>query len=266
MAPGGLTTADSWVGVLAYSLQIYFDFSAYSDMAIGISHMFGFKLPINFNSPYQATSIIEFWRRWHITLSAFLRDYVYISLGGNRHGPSRRYVNLLLTMLIGGLWHGAGWTFVAWGALHGSYLVINHVWATLSGRKRVLPSPLGAVAGWALTFIGVTVAWVFFRAPDFHVAARVLEAMAGTEFAPRLGPQFGAYHVALVSAGVAAVAVLPSLQQLFRRHRVALGSPTRPFLRLAWRPTFAWGLVSAIVFMIAVFSMDAPKAFIYFQF
>ena len=114
----------AWLGALGYSLQLYFDFSAYSDMAIGLGLIFGIKLPINFNSPYKATSIIDFWRRWHITLSQFLRDYVYFSLGGNRKGTSRRYINLMLTMLIGGLWHGAGWTFIAWGFLHSIYLVI----------------------------------------------------------------------------------------------------------------------------------------------
>ena len=118
----------AWIGALAYTFQLYFDFSGYSDMAIGISLMFGMFLPLNFNSPYKATSIVDFWRRWHMTLSQFLRDYLYIPLGGNRHGPVLRYVNLMITMLLGGLWHGAAWTFVAWGALHGLYLCINHAW------------------------------------------------------------------------------------------------------------------------------------------
>src|SRR5947208_727657 len=117
-----------WIGVLAYTFQLYFDFSGYSDMAIGISLMFGIFLPLNFSSPYKATSIIDFWRRWHMTLSQFLRDYLYIPLGGNRRGPALRYVNLMITMLLGGLWHGAAWTFVVWGALHGAYLCINHAW------------------------------------------------------------------------------------------------------------------------------------------
>ena len=118
----------AWIGALAYTFQLYFDFSGYSDMAIGISLMFGIFLPLNFNSPYKATSIIDFWRRWHMTLSQFLRDYLYIPLGGNRHGSVLRYVNLMITMLLGGLWHGAAWTFVLWGALHGLYLCINHAW------------------------------------------------------------------------------------------------------------------------------------------
>src|SRR6202035_3805435 len=118
----------AWIGALAYTFQLYFDFSGYSDMAIGISLMFGIFLPLNFNSPYKAPNIIDFWRRWHMTLSRFLRDYLYIPLGGNRRGERRRYVNLMLTMLLGGLWHGAGWTFVAWGVLHGFYLIVNHGW------------------------------------------------------------------------------------------------------------------------------------------
>ena len=113
---------------LAYTFQLYFDFSGYSDMAIGAARVFGVRLPVNFFSPYKSTSIIEFWRRWHMTLSQFLRDYLYIALGGNRKGKYRRYVNLFLTMLLGGLWHGAGWPFVVWGGLHGGYLMINHGW------------------------------------------------------------------------------------------------------------------------------------------
>lgn len=135
-----LTFLEAWGGVLAYTLQLYFDFSGYSDMAIGASRLFGVRLPLNFNSPYQALNIIDFWRRWHMTLSRFLRDYLYFALGGNRHGKSRRYVNLLVTMLLGGLWHGAGWTFVVWGGLHGLYLVINHAW---SGVKQRFGLPTG---------------------------------------------------------------------------------------------------------------------------
>ena len=126
--PNAPTFDQAWIGALAYTFQLYFDFSGYSDMAIGISLMFGIFLPLNFNSPYKATSIIDFWRRWHMTLSQFLRDYLYIPLGGNRRGRVLRYVNLMITMLLGGLWHGAAWTFVVWGALHGAYLCINHAW------------------------------------------------------------------------------------------------------------------------------------------
>ena len=133
-----VTFLEAWVGALAYTFQLYFDFSGYSDMAIGLSLLFGVKLPLNFDSPYKAANIIDFWRRWHMTLSRFLRDYLYFPLGGNRKGPARRHLNLLITMVLGGLWHGAGLTFVMWGALHGFYLIVNHAWRRLLLRPRIL--------------------------------------------------------------------------------------------------------------------------------
>ncbi|XUJ36897.1 MBOAT family O-acyltransferase [Bradyrhizobium japonicum] len=168
----------AWCGALAYTFQLYFDFSGYSDMAIGISLMFGIFLPVNFNSPYKATSIVEFWRRWHMTLSQFLRDYLYISLGGNRRGRVLRYVNLMITMLLGGLWHGAAWTFVAWGALHGAYLCVNHAFNALVPNVPTLLVRPVRIVGAVLTFLAVVVAWVFFRAESVTWALRVLHAMA----------------------------------------------------------------------------------------
>ncbi|MDH5777937.1 MAG: MBOAT family protein, partial [Gammaproteobacteria bacterium] len=129
-----LSFLEAWKGAFAYTFQLYFDFSGYSDMAIGLALMFGIRLPINFNSPYKATNIIEFWRCWHMTLSRFLRDYIYFPLGGNRHGQIRRYTNLLITMLLGGLWHGAAWTFVFWGFLHGIFLAVNHAWHAIQRK------------------------------------------------------------------------------------------------------------------------------------
>jgi alginate O-acetyltransferase complex protein AlgI len=180
------TTYEAWSGALAYTLQIYFDFSGYTDMALGIALMFNIRLPINFNSPYKSASIIEFWRRWHITLSTFLRDYLYIPLGGNRHGKLRRYANLMTTMLLGGLWHGAGWTFVIWGALHGAYLVINNLWRDLVAERylRWIPDWLGALAGGILTFIAVVAAWVVFRAGNMAQALVILKAMFGIAARP----------------------------------------------------------------------------------
>ncbi len=185
MASGLVPTIyEAWSGALAYTLQIYFDFSGYTDMALGIALMFNIRLPINFNSPYKATSIIEFWRRWHITLSTFLRDYLYIPLGGNRHGKLRRYGNLFATMLLGGLWHGAGWTFVVWGALHGFYLTLNHLWRELIAEKylRWIPNWLGAITGGTLTFIAVVAAWVVFRADTIAQAGVMLQAMFGLHY------------------------------------------------------------------------------------
>jgi len=173
MATGTLPTIyEAWSGALAYTLQIYFDFSGYTDMALGIALMFNIRLPINFNSPYKSTSIIEFWRHWHITLSTFLRDYLYIPLGGNRHGKLRRYLNLLATMVLGGLWHGAGWTFVIWGTLHGIYLTINHLWRETVAERFLdrVPVWLGAITGGAITFVAVVAAWVVFRSSDMAQA------------------------------------------------------------------------------------------------
>lgn len=187
MASGTLPTIyEAWSGALAYTLQIYFDFSGYTDMALGIALMFNIHLPINFDSPYKATSIIDFWRRWHMTLSRFLRDYLYIPLGGNRKGKLRRYLNLTITMLLGGLWHGAGWTFVVWGALHGAFLVINHLWRELVSQRCLqwVPDWIGKLAGGILTFIAVVAAWVVFRADDLAQAMVILNAMFGIAARP----------------------------------------------------------------------------------
>lgn len=233
---------EAWVGALAYTLQLYFDFSAYSDMAIGLSLMFNVRLPLNFNSPYKATSIIEFWRCWHMTLSRFLRDYLYIPLGGSRSGAAWRYANLMITMLLGGLWHGAGWTFVIWGALHGSYLLVNHAWRGLSHRMAWGDGGrLAALSAGALTFLAVVVGWVFFRADSFSSAVRMLQGMAGMNGvslpAPlegRVGQMIGdhAWLVfkglgpfstvnALGSLGVGLLIVwlMPNVHQMFRHYR-----------------------------------------------
>lgn len=176
-----LTIYEAWSGALAYTLQIYFDFSGYSDMAIGIAFMFGITLPMNFYSPYKSKNIIEFWRRWHITLSRFLRDYLYFTLGGNRKGNIRRYANLIITMLLGGLWHGAGWTFIIWGLLHGIYLMINHVWVFI--RKDILlwskVGYLEIIIARILTMLAVIFAWVYFRADSIDGANNIVLSMIG---------------------------------------------------------------------------------------
>ena len=179
LAPDAL---EAWLAALAYTFQIYFDFSGYSDMAIGLSWMFNVRLPFNFDSPYRSRSISEFWRRWHISLSNFLRDYLYIALGGNRRGAVRRYLNLATTMLLGGLWHGANWSFVWWGGLHGLYLMINHGFRAVRGapvQRSTCGRWLVDAAGWLLTIFSVIVAWVFFRAESLSGAVRVLESMVG---------------------------------------------------------------------------------------
>jgi len=168
-----LQSAEAWLGALAYTFQIYFDFSAYSEMALGLGLMFGIRLPVNFRRPYVAVDLRDFWRRWHITLSEFLRDYLYIPLGGNRKGPARRWINLFLTMLLGGLWHGAGWTFLAWGGLHGLFLACNHAWAQLS------PVRLPKLVAQVFTFGLVVFLWVPFRAENWTATVRVWQGMVG---------------------------------------------------------------------------------------
>lgn len=167
---GSVTSLDAVVAMFSYSFQLYFDFSGYADMALGGAAMLGLQLPINFNSPYRAKSIIEFWQRWHITLSSFLRDYLYIPLGGNRLGQWRRYSNLVITMLLGGLWHGAGWTFLLWGLAHGGLLVLNHCW-----RRLNLTIP--AIVSVPVTFVAVCLTWVLFRAETFEAAEVIYSAL-----------------------------------------------------------------------------------------
>ena len=177
-----LSFFEAWYATLSFGLQIYFDFSGYSDMATGLARMLNVRFPLNFDSPYRARDIADFWRRWHITLGAFLRDYLYIPLGGNRKGTMRRYINLMITMLLGGLWHGAGWTFVAWGALHGIYLTINNIWRDATAGT--LPGRIVKPAGGAITFIAVVTAWVVFRSTDIVHAKTMLEAMFGIHARP----------------------------------------------------------------------------------
>ena len=167
-----LNFASAWITSLSYTFQLYFDFSGYTDMAIGTALLFNIRLPRNFDSPYKSTSIQEFWRRWHITLSRFLRDYIYIPLGGNRKSERRTYYNLMTTFLLGGIWHGAGWTFLFWGALHGLALIIHRLWKKAGKR-------LPKVAAWFLTFMFVNISWVFFRARNFDDAFKVLKGMFG---------------------------------------------------------------------------------------
>jgi len=184
LAEGGATITffDAWLGALAYTCKLYFDFSGYSDMAIGLARLFGIRLPLNFNSPYKSRNIIEFWRRWHMTLSRFLRDYLYIPLGGSRGGRLFTYRNLFIVMFLGGLWHGAGWTFILWGSLHGVYLLINHAWQAWR-KSRGLPAIskrfVSRFLSTTLTFIAVVIAWVFFRAESMEAATRILTGMAG---------------------------------------------------------------------------------------
>lgn len=270
-----ITLFAAWAGALAYTFQLYFDFSGYSEMALGLSLLFGVRLPINFLSPYKARSIIEFWRRWHVSLSRFLRDYLYIPLGGNRRGTTRRYGNLMLTMTLAGLWHGAGWTFVIWGAIHGAMLVVNHGWRALAGRLGRAASH-GTVRGGILTFLCVVLAWVVFRAETVGGASHLLAAMAGKHgivlpttpaaIAPWLAPL---PTVVLPALAVSAVIVflLPNVPQLFAEHlklpREAADA-LRP--RLVWRFDLLHGAMLGLLAFWSLASLARPQQFLYFNF
>jgi alginate O-acetyltransferase complex protein AlgI len=260
----GLVSA--WIAAIAYTLQLYFDFSGYSDMGIGIARMFGVWLPLNFASPYKSASMIDFWRRWHMTLSRFLRDYLYISLGGNRRGGARRYLNLFVTMLLGGLWHGAGWTFVVWGALHGLYLLINHGWRSFR-QKLGWPSNGGVatrIAATALTFMAVLVGWVFFRADSLATALKMLSAMAGqsgVDWSEDAALQLGVLAVLLLIVFFA-----PNTQEWMADFEPALVEVPLDRSRLRWRPSRRWALVMALVSVWGLLGINQYSEFLYFQF
>jgi alginate O-acetyltransferase complex protein AlgI len=263
------TAEEAWLGALAYTFQLYFDFSGYSDMAIGLSLMFNIRLPFNFDSPYRARSISEFWRRWHMTLSAFLRDYLYVPLGGNRHGPLRRYLNLAATMLLGGLWHGASWSFVIWGGLHGAYLMLNHGWRAFAERRawqsHLDGSRAFALLAWALTFAAAALAWVFFRAQSLDGAGRMLQAMAGQGASQaQLLWNAGLHaHVGwLLCAPLAAMAFLAP-----NSNRIGQWLETQVSASSAWRDAVALLALATVLGMVLLnTARDAVSAFIYFNF
>ncbi|HWX05699.1 MAG TPA: MBOAT family protein [Bradyrhizobium sp.] len=251
----------AWIGALAYTFQLYFDFSGYSDMAIGISLMFGIFLPLNFNSPYKAQNIIDFWRRWHMTLSQFLRDYLYIPLGGNRRGPVLRYVNLMITMALGGLWHGAAWTFVIWGVLHGLYLCINHAWNNFGPAIPARLARPANLAAFVLTFLSVVVAWVFFRADSLPSALSILSKMANpTQIVFGRGEIAYALFIA-VYAGIAWFA--PNTQTImgYDHKNRAVGEALGGW---RMRPLFLYATAAVLAF--GILGIQQHSEFIYFRF
>ena len=288
---------EAWGGVLAYTLQLYFDFSGYSDMAIGLGRMFGIRLPLNFNSPYKARNIVDFWRRWHLTLSRFLRDYLYISLGGNRKGPVRRYMNLYITMVLGGLWHGAGWTFVIWGSLHGAYLIVNHAWHHFRKRMgqdvKAVGSLMARFSARTLTFFAVILGWVFFRAKDFDAAWNILRGMGGQQgiqvngrfqkllgflgentsvaFVPETPLFLGREEIRWI-VGLLLIAFFgPNTQQLLFDHEPAFETYPREIrphaIRwLRWKPTLPWAIALSLIATYAILGMSTVSEFLYFQF
>jgi len=256
-----LSLLEAWATSLSYTFQLYFDFSGYTDMAIGAALLFNIKLPFNFNSPYKALNIQNFWRRWHMTLTRFLTEYIYIPLGGNRHGTTRTSINIMLVFLIGGMWHGAGWTFIFWGFLHGLALIIHRTWLGLS---ITMPKWIA----WFITFNFVNVAWVFFRAKDFEDALKVLKGMfSGNLVLPEMlagklsflqsyGIEFGAlsgvtpFSVLFIVAGFIVVLFTKNTQQLMQNNVVSTSKM----------------LLSAILFTLSVLSFYKVSEFIYFNF
>lgn len=297
----GLTFAESWVGALGYTLQLYFDFSGYCDMAIGASYMFGIRLPLNFNSPYKAISIVDFWRRWHITLSHFLRDYLYIPLGGSRQGEFRRYLNLLVTMLLGGLWHGAGWTFIFWGGLHGIYLIVNHLYRSVRlawGHNLKNDGWLLRTTGQTVTFIAVVISWVFFKANSFETATSILKSMFGFNgidlpeflesylgFLRNFGIGFSGFTVNVgISQKYATFGILilliivwftPNTQQWMGKYNPALTEPVEYYQSdwqqkfwhyLSWKPNKIWTVIIASLTSLSLLCFSRVSEFLYFQF
>jgi len=283
----------AWEATLAFTFQIYFDFSGYSDMAIGLARLFGIKLPLNFNSPYRALNIIDFWRRWHMTLSRFLRDYVYIALGGNRAGPNRRYVNLMITMLLGGLWHGAAWTFLFWGGLHGVFLIINHAWRYF--WRTPINRLWSHLVARSITFFSVALTWVLFRAETFEGALNVIRGMFNLPsrlqawigpFDPILraigfrfdGPAISTQdYISILWIGLCLTFlwIMPNTQQWMRRFKPALNyhlgarpipDIPRLFRHLQWRPTPLTAAFIGVLFALSILSLSRVKEFLYFQF
>jgi D-alanyl-lipoteichoic acid acyltransferase DltB (MBOAT superfamily) len=285
-----VTAVGAWGASIAYSLQLYFDFSGYSDMAVGLALLFNLHLPINFAAPLRATSIIDLWRRWHISLSRFLRDFVYVSLGGGRAGPVRRAFNLFATMVVGGLWHGANWTFVVWGGFHGTLLIVNHAWRSV--RPATRPTLRSRCFGWLLTFLAFAVGMTFFRAANLQVALGMLQAMAGfgvpgadigfdpsfdfsllrsgylSEHFARVvfGGQWS-FAASLSTAGALAVALLaPDTMELMNYHEGEPHSDWRGRGFINWRPNAAWLATTLILFALVFARFSQFTEFLYYQF
>lgn len=290
-ALGSVNLLEGWQAALAYTFQIYFDFSGYSDMAVGLALCLGVRLPFNFNSPYKSRSIAEFWRRWHMSLSRFLRYYLYYPLGGNRHGLVRTSRNLMIVMVLGGVWHGASWTFVFWGALHGAFLLLNRFWSSLVpnvGARRVGATNVGTSASawpvltsllsWTVTFTAVVFAWVVFRSPDLATAFRIWQGMLG--FGGAIRPEIVADFWLMTLASIVVCVALPNSQQIILRQTdvaretvdeeavgyTAAGVWWRSFV---WQPYRAWALALGLVLVaVLVWNWQIGKApeFIYFNF
>ncbi len=285
-----VTAIAAWGASIAYSLQLYFDFSGYSDMAVGLGLLFNLRLPINFAAPLRSTSIIDLWRRWHISLSRFLRDFVYVPLGGGKVGGWRRNANLFVTMLIGGLWHGANWTFIAWGAFHGALLIANHGWRSLRGERQ--PTMSSALLGWLLTFLAFAVGMTLFRAANIATAAAMLQAMAGfgagasdAPFDPSadfsllrggylsetfarmwLGPQWSVAATLATALALGVVLLVPDTMELVGYRENEPHSDWRRNWSIVWRPNLFWLAATLTLFGIVFARLSQFTEFLYYQF
>ena len=266
-----LTAAESWVGSLAYTFQLYFDFSGYTDMAIGVALLLGIRIPDNFDSPYKSTGIVDFWRRWHITLSSWLRDFLYIPLGGSREGKFKQYRNLFLTMLLGGVWHGAGWPFVVWGAVHGAMLTVNHFFrAWIKGRpgEALLGNPLVRGVSIVFTFLCINAAWVVFRADSMAGATRIYKGMVQGLTGGLCAP----WEVLFANNYIQGIQ--PLLLLLFCLILVWCFPNTREIVFgrkdgkpwLSWSPSAAWAAGLACITFASLIMLSRKSVFLYFQF
>lgn len=264
-----ITFIDSWIGVLAYTLQLYFDFSGYCDMALGLGAMLQINLPINFNSPYKANSIQDFWRRWHITLSNFLRDYLYIPLGGSRSGAIHCYKNLMITMLLGGMWHGAGWTFIFWGGIHGGLLIIHRIWHQWTKNCLWVTRSWYNLTSILLTFTCVAIAWVFFRANDIESSLRILSSML--EFNTwRIKSDILGYSETIIALFIIGIMLLfvwffPNVQEWLGRYSLFGVQNTKQKI-WQWQPNSFWAFFMGVITVLSIFSMSRTSPFLYFEF
>ncbi len=260
-----LNLIEAWITSLSYTFQLYFDFSGYTDMAIGLALLFNIRLPINFNSPYKSRNIQDFWQRWHITLSRFLRDYVYIPLGGNRKGKFKTYNNLMATFIIGGIWHGAGWTFIFWGFLHGSALIIQRLWSNL-GYK------IWTWLAWFITFNFINIAWVFFRAKEWDDAMKVLKGMLGytgislpaslgnrLSFLTEYSVTFGAWLNHIQGSNVTIIWILSGFL-------ITISLKNSTIMLKNFQLNTYTLVLSSVAFLLSVLSLHQNTEFLYFNF
>lgn len=270
-----LSLMEAWSGTLSFTLQVYFDLSGYSDMAVGLGCLFGIRIPINFESPYKASSLIEFWHRWHMTLSRFVRDYIYIPLGGNRRGSLKRTGNIFIIMVIGGAWHGMGATFVVWGIFHGGFLALNHFWRQLQnllGYSLERKNLIYEISGCMITFLTVAVLWVLFRAENLDVAVSIIQSLFGFHTSP--GADFNNIKISEDRLWflIFIVWFCPNMREIMSKYYERKNFDTKQHNSIVgrrwyhWYPNTWWAALTTILFIMSLLEITNSKQFIYFQF